>query len=200
MKTSELAKWLNLAPVTIRQWSAGEYKQYLSPAAQGGSGSVRNFTALDQRIIAHVARLKTGGADADAVHAALKTLQADEWRKLPDMPAPPPDYEPIAMIPTSTAQEQVLAISQRRALEIIHLEETIERLETELDTAQADRDRLQSDLTAAREQLGELRGRLSAVENERHTADYWLRWLGVVAVVALVIILALVVVLVVRAG
>lgn len=199
MKTSELAEWLGLAAVTVRQWSQGEYRQYLSPAAQGGSGRTRNFTDIDQRVIAHVARLKANGMSRDELHAALKSLQSDDWRKLPEMPAPPPNFEPIAMIPTSTADTALQQRTTALMREIATLQEWIERLESELSGEREKGAALQSELTAAREQLGELRGALGMIETERRPASWWL---GVVAGVALavVILAALVVLLVVGKG
>lgn len=174
MQTSDLAKWLGLAAVTIRQWSAGDWAQYLSPTAQGGEGRSRVFTELDARIIAHIARLKASGQDRDSIHAALKSMQADDWRGLPDMPAAPPDYEPIPMIPREAAETTI--DQQRRGLmrEITIIEERVERLQDELLIERESKAALQIELTAAREQIGELRGKLSIIERERRPASFWL--------------------------
>lgn len=186
MQTSELAKWLGLAAVTIRQWSAGEWAQYLSPTAQGGEGRSRVFNDRDARIIAHIARLKASGQDRDSIHAALKSMQADEWRNLPPMPTAPPDFEPIQMIPTSTAETAI--DQQRRGLmrEITLLEERIEQLTDELSSERESKAALQAELTVSREQIGELRGKLGNIEKERPAARFWLTVLVAAVILAVV--------------
>lgn len=187
MQTSDLAKWLGLAAVTIRQWSAGEWAQYLSPTAQGGEGRSRVFTELDARIIAHIARLKASGQDRDSIHAALKAMQADDWRGLPDMPAAPPDFEPIPMIPREAAETTVE--QQRRGLmrEISIIEGRVEQLKDELLIERESKAALQSELTVAREQIGELRGRLAIIESERPAARFWLLVLAAALLLAVAI-------------
>lgn len=186
MQTSDLAKWLGLAAVTIRQWSAGEWAQYLSPTAQGGEGRSRVFSERDAQIIAHIARLKASGQDRDSIHAALKSMQADDWRGLPAMPAAPPDFEPIPMIPREAAESTVE--QQRRGLmrEITMLEDRAERLQDELLIERESKAALQSELTVAREQIGELRGKLAIIESERPSTRFWLVVLAAAIVLAVV--------------
>lgn len=192
MRTGDLAKWIGFNESTVRLWTV-EYGQYLSPSAQ--EGQRRRFTDHDQRVLALVAALKDDGRTGDEIHAALKSLQADGWKDLPPMPAAPPDMGPIGMIPTSTADERAQKISSRYQLQVIYLEETVERLESELTREKHQRADLQAQLTTARESLGEMRGRLAAVEVERQAAGVWLRWLAAAVVLAVLLTAALAVIL-----
>lgn len=175
MKTGELAKWLGIADITLRQWSANEYREYLSPTGQGGSGRNRVFTDMDARVIAHVVRMKAAGADRDTIHASLKTMQADNWRNLPDMPAAPPDFEPIAMIPREAAENAVTGQRQALMREISLLQDRVDSLVDDLKNERAAKESAQAELSAAREQIGELRGKLATIENERPSSVWWLR-------------------------
>lgn len=194
MRTGELAAWIGYKESTVRAWTV-EFSEYLSPTAQ--EGQRRRFSDHDQRVLAHVAALKADGVASEEIHAALKSLQADGWRNLPPMPAAPPEYGPIAMIPTSTAEERAASIAMQKTMQIVHLEEQVERLEVELERSQEQRADLQRQLTDAREALGEARGRLAAVEAERWPAGWWLR--VVLVAVSLAAVLAVVLLLLARA-
>lgn len=190
MKTAELAKWLGLGTSTLRLWTNHDFKQYLSPTAQGGSGRVRSFTELDARIIGHVARLKAEGIPLDEIHTALDVMRRDEWRSLPDMPPAPPGAGAIALMPREAAESAIT--SQRTGLlrEISLLQDRVETLEEQLHTEQQRRTEVETELKQTYERLGELRGQLA----ERMPTKDMLRLLVVVAVIVAVIVLVIVVV------
>jgi DNA-binding transcriptional MerR regulator len=132
MKTHEAADLLGIATSTIRAWSTGEFRQYLSPSAQGGDGRFRNLTQTDARIIAFIASLKSESRPRDEIHAALKRLQAEDWADLPPLPPAPAGVGPIPMIPREAAETAVT--SQRSALlrEIAILQERVQSLDEQL--------------------------------------------------------------------
>jgi len=127
MKPSEVAARIGVAPSTIRAWTAGEYKQYMSAGGQGGDGSGRNLSQDDARILAHIAHLKNNGARSDEIHADLKRLQVKEWVELPDVP----DIAGAAIVPVVPQSTATAALeTQTRALlrEISTLQQEVERL------------------------------------------------------------------------
>ena len=199
MKTKDLADWLGVATGTIRSWTSGEFRRYLSHTAQGGQGRTRNFTETDARIIALVAALKDQGTPKNEIHTTLQRLQAEDWQDLPPMPAAPPGHGPVPMVSKDAAET---ALSTQRASllrQVAILEERNERLEAQLADAHADNAKIQTELAQTRETLGELRGQLQALKVERQPAAYWLRLLALVVVVLLIVAAAVVVlVLVVR--
>ena len=86
MKPSQAATILGMGASTIRAWSMGEFKPYLSPTAQGGSGRNRDLTELDVRIIGYINRLKQQSVPLEEIHANVKRLQEEDWRDLPLLP------------------------------------------------------------------------------------------------------------------
>jgi DNA-binding transcriptional MerR regulator len=160
-RTKELADWLGLSEVTVRQWTTGEWKDYLSPTAHGGNGRRRYFSDQDARIVALIFTLKEQGESRDGIHAALKRLQTEGWVDLPDMPPAPPNLGPISMIPREAAETAVS--TQRAALlrEIAMLQERVENLETSLakerELLDQERKRADERVEAERQKTQELR-------------------------------------------
>lgn len=192
MKTKELADYLGIADVTLRQWSSGEWAEYLTPGARGG-GRNRIFTEQDARVLAAIVDMKAAGQTRASIHASLKALQADEWRDLPPMPPPPPGSAPVSMVPREAAEARI--DEQRRALvrEIGIMQDTITRLETDLQAEREQRADLQTQLTTAREELGELRGKLAMLSAASLPARAVL--VGVLVVTAVVVVVVLLIVL-----
>lgn len=185
LKTKELADRLGIAPVTVRLWTK-EYGEFLEPSARGG-GKNRTFSDLDARVMAHIVHLKANGQGRDDITATLKTLQAIDWQGLPDMPPAPPGIEPISVIPREAAEARIDA--QRAALmrEIATLQDTVERLEGELDIERQDNRRLNDELANTREKLGNALGKLAIIEQERQPAAYWIRVLLIALIGVLII-------------
>lgn len=160
-RTKELADWLGLSEVTIRQWTTGDWGQYLSLTAHGGNGRRRYFTEQDARIVAMIATLKEQGETRDGIHAALKRMQTEEWADLPGMPPAPPNVGPISMIPREAAETAVT--TQRAALlrEIAMLQERVENLEGQLakerEQVEQERQRFEERLEAERLKVQQLR-------------------------------------------
>ena len=132
MKPSELSRLIGIAASTIRAWSAGEYRVYLTPSAQGGDGASRQFTALDARIFLLIAQLKQRGATNADIHAQLRQMQAGDWQELPELPAVV-GASLVPVIPESTAAAALE--SQTRALlrEVAGLQKQLEQLQSKLD-------------------------------------------------------------------
>jgi DNA-binding transcriptional MerR regulator len=149
MKPAEAAALLGISASTIRSWTTGEFKPYFSPTAQGGSGRFRNLTELDVQILAYINLLKQESTPADEIHATLHRLQADDWSDLP----------PIVEVGARTDRVPVVAESaltnERRAFlrEIAILEHLIEKLEAQLGSERADKEKLIRELVEAQTEL-----------------------------------------------
>jgi len=204
MKTHELAKWLGLSPNTVRVWTRGEFKTYLSPSAQGGDGRYRNFEEHDARIVAFIAALKQQNTPAREIHMALTQLQSRNWEDLPPMPAAPPDAGPVAMIPREAAERAIDTQKSALMRQIAVMEERVEdltlQLEQEREQHQLERRQLQTELVEARENLGELRGQLLAISTQQEIIDQernrerklLMKGLTILAVIGVVLLIALV--------
>lgn len=132
MKPSEVSARVGIAASTIRAWTAGEYRQYLSPSAQGGSGASRSLTDVDARVLLYIHQRKQQGAKGEDIHAELARLQDDDWLNLPDLPG----VAGAAMVPVVPQSTAAAALeSQTRALlrEVANLEHEVTRLRGKVD-------------------------------------------------------------------
>ena len=133
MKPSQAATILGMGASTICAWSMGEFKPYLSPTAQGGSGRNRDLTELDVRIIGYINRLKQQSVPLEEIHANVKRLQEEDWRDLPLLPdvAGVSGVSNVAVVPKA-AHDMALDAERKSLLrEISFLHDRIKQLEAE---------------------------------------------------------------------
>jgi DNA-binding transcriptional MerR regulator len=152
MKPSEVASMIGIAASTIRAWTIGEFKPYLSPTGQGGEGRARNLTEHDAQVLHLIAVMKRNGVPADDIHAQLRALQTNEWEALPPLPDVPLNVASVPMVPAAAADTAL--DTERRSLlrEIAKLESRIEQLEERLDGKDEElKDALQKMAAAERE-------------------------------------------------
>ena len=69
MNPAAVAKWLNVAPDTIRRWTK-DYKDYLTADARPGQGRTRAFADHDLAVLIFIAALFVPGAWLTTVMAA----------------------------------------------------------------------------------------------------------------------------------
>jgi DNA-binding transcriptional MerR regulator len=174
MKTHEVAALLGIATSTVRTWSNGEFKRYLSPTAQGGEGQYRNFTDQDARILAYVNLLKQQSRPRNEIHVSLRRMQTEEWADLPPLPPAPPGVGPIRMVPESTAETALTTQRSSLLREIAIKDERIDQLEAQVADLQqrleAERlegqQKLEVERREAQEKREELLRQLIAAETE----------------------------------
>jgi DNA-binding transcriptional MerR regulator len=166
MKTGTLATWLNVSVSTIKKWSV-EFGEYLSSGAQGSTDSRRVFDERDARIIYTIARLRDENKSYDDIREFLRYLELGEWADLPQLPERPPGTGPVPMIPQAEAEAEIT--HQRRLLlrEIALLSDRIDGLEGEVRAERRAHEATREELAAARERLGELRGKLEFLEADQ---------------------------------
>lgn len=186
MKTDELATRLGVARSTLRKWTLGEWAQYLSPNARGGSGRNRSFTDLDGRILAYIVVEKETGTPAETIHTNLKAMQDSEWDGLPDLPDLPPGKEPVSFIPREAAESSAAHLRQEITRWRTRVNELQIELENERERRESDSRQYTERITTLERELGEARGRLDALQQNLKPADYWLKIGAVVLIVAVV--------------
>jgi DNA-binding transcriptional MerR regulator len=174
-KTKDVADRIGVSTATIRIWTAedGPFSPFISEEARGGQGRTqRNFSPMDMRVMAHAKTLSDSGLTLEQVAEALAIMQDGGWVDLPAMPAMP--GEDVSMVPAQAAE--VMVRNVQHALQVAE-----GALEKEKTAHEQTRERLLD----AREQIGELRGRLAALRLYQVV-------LIVLAIVAALAILALV--------
>ncbi len=169
MKPQQLARLLNVSAVTLRRWAGKEFAEFLSPSAQGASGSKRSFSDTDARILAWVAMLKAQNTPNKDIVATLRSAQANNWHNLPPLPGGMADGEPIPVVPRAAVEERVKALQERYEDQLQIVLRERDELKTRLGEALRDNETLrrehaestkamQERLTALSVQEAELRG------------------------------------------
>ena len=160
MKPVDVAKILKIGGSTVRAWSK-EFAPYLSPTAVGGNDRRRDFSLQDVQILGLVKQMTDHNTPRDEINAALRQLQAGDWRELPPLAGAHEQTDALSVMP---AGDTALAFSvERRALarEINTLQENLREVKDEL--MQERTGRLQ-DLEAKSRQIAELERKLSRAE------------------------------------
>jgi hypothetical protein len=177
MKPGDAALLLGLGRSTVTTWTAGEWREYFTPGAQGGEGKVRNLTDIDVRILAFIDAEKRRGAAGDEIHAALKRLRANDWIDLPPLPMSDgtAGMRSVPVVPQAAAEAGLQA--ERRSLlhEIANLQKRLENVEDQLRQEQSARredvERLLREAAEERgkllEELAELRSLVKLYESGR---------------------------------
>jgi DNA-binding transcriptional MerR regulator len=170
MKPHEAAALIGIHPNTIRAWSAGDFKAYLSHGAQGGEGRSRDLTELDVKILAYVNMLKESGKPLDEIHITLGQLQNDDWLDLPPLPNGS-NMMPMPVVPAASLDTAIQA--ERRALlrEIASLQERLAHVEEQLSDEQKarreDNERFLREMGDTRAELAEAKAVLKLYEQGR---------------------------------
>ncbi len=124
---------LNIGRSTVTTWTMGEFREYFTPSAQGGSGRPRNLTEIDIRILHFIDQMKKENAPAEEIHAALKQMRGKGWQGLPDIPSAPEYMANVPVVPMAAADAALS--TERRGLmrEITILQERLAQLEDRLE-------------------------------------------------------------------
>jgi DNA-binding transcriptional MerR regulator len=141
----------DISPQTVRNW-AHEFQEYLSPAANPGTGRTRKFTEDDLRVFALIAQMKNEGAVYADIHTELKKGTRGE-----------PPVVPDEMIPIATTEQGLLIINKLQEFEnrLQQVEnQKDERVYEELDRVRRQRDDLLIE-------IGKLRARLEIMREEQ---------------------------------
>jgi DNA-binding transcriptional MerR regulator len=162
MKAGQLAKWLNIGRSTITSWTTGDYQDFFSPGARGGSGQDRHFTENDVRVMRFIAESRRRNIPVEEIVIALQGMQANDWAGLPPMPDAPPSAE-FPVVPAAAADAQLDA--ERRAFlrEIAMLQQRVDQLERQIRDEQAAR---RDEIERLLREREEMRATLAAAETE----------------------------------
>jgi DNA-binding transcriptional MerR regulator len=183
-KAGDLATRLKVHPNTLRNWGdESVYAPYLSNEAKGRApGAKRRFTERDALVLATIAFHRDIGLKSDQIAQLLadgKLLEA-----LPTLPAdmPPAEREARDSIQLVTMPEYIRVMDLLRSKE-----DELGRVIGERDTAVRDKDAAQGRISDLQREIGQLQGRLEALEQERQPASYWVRIL-LIAVIGVLIV------------
>ena len=160
MKPSDVATLLGIGRSTVTTWTMGEFKEYFTYGAQGGSGRPRNLTDLDVRILHHIDELKKSSIPADEIHASLRRMRSQDWQGLPDMPDAGTGTAVVPVMPTAAADAAVNTLLRENneiRQRVKELEEKIDVLhresKTDLAAERGERDKLLRELGDVRAKL-----------------------------------------------
>mgnify|MGYP001161999517 FL=1 len=170
MKPADLSARIGVAASTIRAWTSGEYKRYLTPSAQGGDGAHRNITDLDAQIIWLIATLKNAGSKPDEIHLDLQRLQADDWNDLPPLPETV-GSKPMPVVASAALDEQRRALLREIALQQQRVEKLESALTSERDAHFDTQRSLLEEIARLRERIGGLDAELRLYREGRLKSD-----------------------------
>lgn len=161
MKPLDASKALNIGASTLRNWTANDFRMFFSEGAQGGSGRARNLNEQDLRVLAFIDQQKKQSVSTDEIYEALRQMQANDWRNLPDLNDMPQGVASFPVVPAAAAEAALSA--ERKALmrEIGFLQERVEELEDKLADERENSDRQLRELS---ELNGKLQRALTLVE------------------------------------
>jgi DNA-binding transcriptional MerR regulator len=162
MKPGDVADLLGVGRSTVTAWTAGEWREYFSPNAQGGEGRARDLNETDIRILQFISDQKRSGRSSDEIHAALVQMRADGWGDLPPLPSGQ-NMARVPVVPSAAADAALSAHTGALLREIATLEKRIGDLSGQLADEQGAR---RADVERFMREMGELRGQLAAALNE----------------------------------
>jgi DNA-binding transcriptional MerR regulator len=160
MKPQDVATLLQIGRSTVTTWTMGEFKEYFTPGAQGGSGRPRNLTEIDVRILHLIDEMKKSNVPGDEIHAALRRLRDDDWQGLPDMPSAGSGTAVVPVMPTAAADAAVSTLLRENN----ELRQRMRDLENKIDAlhreAKADLAAERSERDTLLRELGDVRAKL----------------------------------------
>jgi DNA-binding transcriptional MerR regulator len=161
-KNKDIQELFDISADTVRVWSE-EFKEYLSPLANPGSGRHRIFNDDDLSVFALVSSIKDKGLTYAEAHAAL---QAGQRGDVPEL------IEGRAIELQSNLELQIIkqkneALQQERdnALQRVqNLQSQVSNLEGQLERADQDAGRVRSALDEARRRIEGLIKQIATLE------------------------------------
>lgn len=130
-RTGEAAKMVDIAPTTVRGWTA-EYADYFSNLARPPKGKARSFTFDDLTVLATIKELRSQQVDRQAVRDALAAGDRIDWQP-----------EPLARIRSRGER------TEEHTAMVTRLSATVAKYQGELGAVKEERDRLISQLAEA---------------------------------------------------
>jgi DNA-binding transcriptional MerR regulator len=155
--TGEVAARFEVSLETVRTWSK-EFARHLSPKATPKPNRHRAFTRDDLTVFALVSELRSQGMRFEDIHANLSAGQRgtlpDELPIIPEQLATQDDFK--ALIRTLNMLDNQLEVAQAELEELRPYRDKAIRLEASLESAKAERERLEArieELTKAIQEL-----------------------------------------------
>jgi DNA-binding transcriptional MerR regulator len=153
MKPGDVATLLGIGRSTVSAWTSGEYREYFTLSAQGGSGRVRNLTDLDVRLLHFIDALKKASTPPEEIHVALQQLKATGWDDLPPIPDAPAGMASVPVVPSAAAESALASERRSHAREIEMWRLRVEELQSEVNSERSDKEELLRELGEAQAEL-----------------------------------------------
>lgn len=166
MKPQELANLLKVDPATIRRWAREDFREFLSPNAQGGNSLHRSFDEHDVRVLAWVARLRSQNIPTANITDTLRSAQANHWRDLPPLPGEA-EQESIPLMPESTALAKLDAAEAQHQQEIRAIIKERDAIAERLSKMEMENSRLQAKNDELTTRILDLNNRLLSLLEKR---------------------------------
>lgn len=146
---SDVARHFNVSKQSGRVW-AGEFEQYLDPAAKPAPGKTRQFTDSDMEVFALVAQLRQEGATYADIHAALAAGERGNVEQVQAASQEQDAAPVVGLVPLSAVQAFTQQITRQ--------------YEGQIAAVSEERDNLREQLTAERHERIEAEKRATAAE------------------------------------
>ena len=132
MSPKEAADLSGVARGTLNGWTSGEFKDYFSTTAQGGSGRNRDYTEHDVRLLVLLRQMTDAHNSRDEIHTTLRQMQSVDWRDLPDIPYNQ-NSAVVPMVPTAAADAAITSERRMYVTQIKVLEDQLARAQQQAD-------------------------------------------------------------------
>ena len=140
MKTTEIAKHVDVTPNTVRNWTR-LYAPHLSPTATPtGENEERVFTRRDMAVFEMIAQLRAEGFNHGQIAARLGEtvigegeIETPQQNEMPEAPQPPAtitgDVSAAMMLATTAALQQIAdRLVEREHVQVRRVNERMDRL------------------------------------------------------------------------
>ena len=161
MQPHEAAHHIGISVNTLRAWTLYDFKEFVSPSAQGGSGRQRDVTDTDLRVLGYINSLKRDGLSKDEVLASLRQARERGFDVLP-LPQNNEAIVPTRVIPLQAAEAAVRGKQDELDLYRERLQELRDLVEYERQRANQERERL--DLST--DKIAELNHKIGGLETK----------------------------------
>lgn len=134
MTPDDAHKLTGVGRSTITGWTSREFKDYFSPTAQAADGRARDLTEHDVRLLVFLKQETDARRTRPQIMEALRQLQANDWRDLPDIPYGSQSAV-VPVVPSAAADAAITSERRVYLAQIDVLQKQLEQAQQEAQTA-----------------------------------------------------------------
>lgn len=167
MRSTEVARIVDVSPQTIRLWS-DRYAEFLSPSAKPERGEIRDFTEDDVRVLLTIKRESDRRLTFEELVEILKS--GDRVEEIPD-PVEVEEDVPVsehamALAKITALQRELNTIREQHNREVDRLFEEIKELKTDRDEALEEVGKREQMISDMRHRIGYLEGQVNGSDRD----------------------------------